>query len=126
MKGVHELSIAVNLVEIATEQIERLALGPVEAVHLRLGRLSGVVPDALLFSFDVATQGSALEGARLVIQTMPIVVRCPRCDAERELPGDEAALSDLRHSDAAGPARSRHRAVRAGGTYRCARRVIAD
>ena len=83
----HELSIAVNLVEIATERIERLALGPVEAVHLRLGRLSGVVPDALLFSFDVATQGSALEGARLVIQTMPIVVRCPRCDAERELPG---------------------------------------
>jgi hydrogenase nickel incorporation protein HypA/HybF len=81
----HELSIAVSLVEVAVEQIERLSLGPVEAVHLRLGRLSGVVADALLFSFDVATEGTALADSRLVIQDVPVAVHCPRCDAEREL-----------------------------------------
>jgi hydrogenase nickel incorporation protein HypA/HybF len=84
--AMHELSIALSLIEVATEQIARRNLAQVEVVHLRLGELSGVVADALLFSFDVATAGTALEGARLEIERVPVSVHCRRCDAERELP----------------------------------------
>ena len=45
----HELSIALGLVEAAQEEAERLH-ARVSAVHLRLGALSGVVPEALLSS----------------------------------------------------------------------------
>ena len=34
----------------------------VSAVHLRLGALSGVVKDALLFSYEVACQDTPLAG----------------------------------------------------------------
>ena len=82
----HELSIAVALVERACEKVAELGEARVEALHLKIGRLSGVVPDALLFSWDVATQGTALEGSKLCIVEVPLAIRCDRCDAEREPP----------------------------------------
>jgi len=57
----------------------------VNAVHLKLGRLSGVVKDALMFSYEVASEGTSVEGSRLIIDEVPIVVFCPACAANREL-----------------------------------------
>jgi len=82
----HELSIAVSLIDMAAEEAERLGVR-VEALHVRLGPLSGVVSDALLFSFDLAAEGTAIEGARLEIEDVPVVVFCPACNEERQLPG---------------------------------------
>lgn len=64
----HELSIALNIVEIATAEAARQGAARVDAVHLRLGALSGVVKDALLFSWDLACQETAVEGARLAVE----------------------------------------------------------
>lgn len=57
----------------------------IEAIHLKLGALAGVVKDALLFSYDVACEGTALAGSRLVIEEVPAVVYCAACQAERTL-----------------------------------------
>jgi hydrogenase nickel incorporation protein HypA/HybF len=84
---VHELSIAVSLVELASEKAAALEGQRVDAVHVRVGALSGVVKDALLFSFEVAAAGTPIAGARLVVEEVPLVVRCPRCAQERELDG---------------------------------------
>jgi hydrogenase nickel incorporation protein HypA/HybF len=81
----HELSIAVSLIDMATEEAERLGVR-VEALHLRLGALSGVVREALLFSFELAAEGTAVEGARLEIEEVPVMVFCPVCREERALP----------------------------------------
>jgi hydrogenase nickel incorporation protein HypA/HybF len=89
---VHELSIAVSLVDRACEESERRGGRRIEAIFLRLGPYSGVVEDALRFSWDLATAGGAAEGARLEIEHVPLVVHCPRCDADREPPG----VHDLR------------------------------
>lgn len=83
----HELSIAVSLVEVAAEQAAALGDVRVEALHVRLGALSGVVKESLLFCFDAAARGTALEGARLEIEEVPVAALCPRCGEERELPG---------------------------------------
>jgi len=82
----HELSIAISLIEMASEEAERLGVR-VAALNVRLGPLSGVVREALLFSFDLAAEGTAVEGARLEIEEVPVVVFCPACAAERPLPG---------------------------------------
>lgn len=79
----HELSIAMSIVEMATEEAERLGAARVEAVHLKLGPLSGVVPRALLASYDLACAATPLEGSRLVIEDVPIVIRCASCEGER-------------------------------------------
>jgi hydrogenase nickel incorporation protein HypA/HybF len=64
----HELSIAMSIVDMATEEAERRGATHVDAVHLRLGRLSGVVAKALLASYDLACESTTLEGSRLVIE----------------------------------------------------------
>ena len=80
----HELSLALSLVDAAQEEGARQA-GRICAVHLRLGRLSGVVKEALLASYEMAAAQTPLEGSRLVIEEVPVVVHCARCEAERVL-----------------------------------------
>src|SRR6185436_4996965 len=81
----HELSIALSMIEMATEEAERRGAARVTALYLKLGPLSGVVKDALLFSYEVASNGTPLEGSRLVIEDVPVVVYCSECQAQRRL-----------------------------------------
>ena len=80
----HELSIAMGIVEAATEEAQRRGL-QVSAVHLRLGALSGVVKDALLFSYEMACQDTPLQGSKLMIEDVPVVIFCPQCRKRRKL-----------------------------------------
>jgi hydrogenase nickel incorporation protein HypA/HybF len=79
----HELSIAMGIVEMAEEEAERRGGLHIVAVHLRLGQLSGVVKDALLASYQMASEDTVLKGSRLVVQEVPVVLYCPQCDAQR-------------------------------------------
>lgn len=81
----HELSIAMSMMDLVAEEAARRGGAQVHAIHLRLGLLSGVVKEALLFSYQVASQGTALADSRLVIEEVPVVVNCPDCRAERTL-----------------------------------------
>jgi hydrogenase nickel incorporation protein HypA/HybF len=78
----HELSIALSIVEMAGEESERQG-AKVNAVHLKLGPLSGVVKTALESAFGLACEGTTLEGSLLVVEEVPIVGYCPKCLAER-------------------------------------------
>ena len=80
----HELSIAMGIVEAATDEAQKRGVR-VTAVHLRLGQLSGVVKDALLFSYDVACEDTALAGSKLIVEDVPVVIFCPQCREERTL-----------------------------------------
>jgi hydrogenase nickel incorporation protein HypA/HybF len=81
----HELSIAMGIVDAALEEAERRGGLRVNVVHFRLGALSGVVKDALLFSYEMACQDTALEGSRLIVEDVPVVVFCPQCQQGRSL-----------------------------------------
>jgi Zn finger protein HypA/HybF involved in hydrogenase expression len=63
----HELSIAVRIVEIAEEELARHGGGRVRAIHLQLGPRACVAREALLFSFGCASEGTAVEGSSLVV-----------------------------------------------------------
>lgn len=79
----HELSVALSIIEGVEEELKRQGDCSVAVVHLRLGPLSGVVKDALTFSYDLACEGTRLEGSKLEIQELPIVLYCPNCGEER-------------------------------------------
>ena len=81
----HELSIALNMVDIAAETVRKNGGGRVAALYMKLGMLSGVAKDALLFSWQLACADTALEGSRLVIEEIPVVGRCPVCEADGKL-----------------------------------------
>src|ERR1700676_1151306 len=79
----HELSIAMSIVEMAQEEAESRGPVQVQAVHLRLGKLSGVVREALLSSYEMACQATPLEGSQLLIEEIPVEVFCPKCEVPR-------------------------------------------
>ncbi|MCC6927481.1 MAG: hydrogenase maturation nickel metallochaperone HypA [Gemmatimonadaceae bacterium] len=83
----HELSLAQGIVEQATAAAREANAERVVAVQLKVGRLAGVEPGALRFCYDAATQGTFLEGSRLEIVDVPLVVWCAHCLTTVELPG---------------------------------------
>jgi hydrogenase nickel incorporation protein HypA/HybF len=68
---------------------------------LRLGVFSGVEKDALLFVYPFAAQGTLLEGSRLVISDVPLVVHCHACALDVML--DSVQLFRCPHCGAATP-----------------------
>ncbi len=80
----HELSIAEAIADIAT----RHAAGRrVVKVEVRVGHLRQVVPDSLDFAFGLVTQGTALDGAELVVEHVPAAGRCRDCGAKSVMEG---------------------------------------
>jgi len=80
----HELSIAMSIVELAEEEAARRGV-QVNAVHLKLGTLSGVAKEALLSCYEMACENTRLQGSRLLVEDVSIVIFCPRCQAQRPL-----------------------------------------
>jgi hydrogenase nickel incorporation protein HypA/HybF len=79
----HELSIAMSIVEMAQEEAERHGQAQVQAVYLRLGKLSGVVKEALLSSYQMACEDTSLAGSQLLIEEIAVEVFCPQCQLPR-------------------------------------------
>ena len=79
----HELSIALSIVDMIEEEADRLGGRHVQAVHLRIGRLSGVVQEALVAAYELACERTRLAGSRLVIEDVPVVAHCASCGAPR-------------------------------------------
>ena len=73
-----------SIVDAALDESQRRGV-QVSAVHLRLGALSGVVKDALLFSYEVACQDTPLQGSQLIVEELPVIVFCPQCQSEQVL-----------------------------------------
>jgi hydrogenase nickel incorporation protein HypA/HybF len=76
---VHELALVQNVVDTVCA---RVGDRRVVRVRLRVGALVAVMPDALNFCFDVATQSTSLEGASLEIEVLDAKARCDDCDTE--------------------------------------------
>jgi len=79
----HELSIALSILDLATEEAQKHGSVRVLEIHLKLGRLSGVVKEALLSAYELARENTPLEEAQLIIEEVPVQVFCPACRATR-------------------------------------------
>lgn len=93
--GVHELALTQSVVDLITE---RLGPARITAVHLEVGRLSGVLPDAVRFCFGMVTEGTALAGARLDISEPAGRAHCRDCGAEFDAT-DPLVLCDCGSAD---------------------------
>lgn len=58
---------------------------PVTRVHLRVGHLRQVVPEALDLAWTAVTVGTPLDGAVLEVEAVPAVLRCRACGADTAL-----------------------------------------
>jgi hydrogenase nickel incorporation protein HypA/HybF len=72
----HELSLAQALVETIIGVLAENGAKQATRVVLAVGAMSGAVPDALEFAFEIASKNTPAEGAKLEIQSIPLKVRC--------------------------------------------------
>jgi hydrogenase nickel incorporation protein HypA/HybF len=81
----HEMSIALSILDVAQEEAERRG-ARVAAIHLKLGPHCGVVKEALLSAYDLARESTPLAGANLVIEDVALTAWCPSCGCARTIP----------------------------------------
>ncbi|MDM9383912.1 hydrogenase maturation nickel metallochaperone HypA [Chlorogloeopsis sp. ULAP01] len=74
----HELGITQNIIAIVSEHAQG---SKVQRVLLEIGKLSAIMPDAIQFCFDICSQGTVLEGAKLEIIETPGLGKCRECGA---------------------------------------------
>jgi hydrogenase nickel incorporation protein HypA/HybF len=76
----HEFTIALNIIDIATEQALQHDAKVIREVEIEIGKASGVVPEALEFALESAMKNTMLENASFVIHEIPVIARCQSCD----------------------------------------------
>jgi hydrogenase nickel incorporation protein HypA/HybF len=81
----HELSIAAGIVDAVTESVAAYPGARVKEVRLRVGALASVIEDSLQFCWGITIEGTPLEGSKLVVNIMPVVVHCRNCGRDGEL-----------------------------------------
>lgn len=78
----HEVGLMQTALELAAEQTRRQGASAIHRIRLRVGNLSGAVPEALEFAFEAISQGTLAEGAQLEIERVAVVCHCETCDRE--------------------------------------------
>ena len=85
---VHELSLCGSIGSI----VERHAAGrPVSVIHVQIGQLRQVVPDTLVYCWELVSEGTQLAGSRIDVEAVPARIRCRACDQVTEV-GDLPVL----------------------------------
>jgi hydrogenase nickel incorporation protein HypA/HybF len=82
VEPMHELSIMQSALSLALDQARQAGAVRVHTIRLRIGALSGVVPDALEFAFEALTPGTLAEGSQLAIEHVPARFWCATCTRE--------------------------------------------
>lgn len=83
----HELSIAQEIIGIVQENLPKQNGHAVKTVKLKIGKLTNILPDSLEFCFDALIPSTPLNGAKLVIQHVPVTIHCTQCERENEIEG---------------------------------------
>ena len=78
----HELSIAISIIDICKEETEKAGAKIVTNVELEIGSMSGVEIEALEFAWEAATRNSVAEGSELIINRVEARARCRECGHE--------------------------------------------
>jgi hydrogenase nickel incorporation protein HypA/HybF len=79
----HEVGIINDILDIATDAARESGASHITAVRVKVGELSGVVPDALSFAFEVVAESTIAAGASLIIEPIPAACSCTLCGMER-------------------------------------------
>lgn len=78
----HEVSIALSLLEIVEDKCRREGCQSVESVRVRIGKASGILPDSLAFAFEIVKKDTIARDAKLIIDLVPLGGLCSKCGSQ--------------------------------------------
>jgi len=87
----HELSVTTNLLNLALRHAGEAHARRITGLHLVVGQLSSMVDDSVAFYWDIISQDTIAQGARLDFRRIPALFRCGGCGLEYEMPAETFA-----------------------------------
>jgi hydrogenase nickel incorporation protein HypA/HybF len=75
----HEVGIMEQLLAIALDHAQQEGASEIHTIKVKVGDLSGVVPEALTFAFDVTAKGTSAESATFQVERVPAQCYCATC-----------------------------------------------
>ena len=78
----NELSIVQDLLKDIQHESKKHGVSCVSRVHVRIGSLCTIVPEALTLAFETVSEGTVAEGAELNIGVVPARGRCHKCNID--------------------------------------------
>ena len=80
----HELATTRNLISLCEERAESDHFERVKEIRLKVGEMSGIVPQCLEEFFPFASKDTLCEGAKLVLESVPAAFSCLDCGTVTE------------------------------------------
>lgn len=93
----HELSVCLSMMDQVTAIAAQHHAKAVSIVRIQLGPLSGVEPQLLMQAFPMASAGTVADGAHLVVEALPVRIRCQRCHADSAAEPNRLVCSECGH-----------------------------
>ena len=81
----HELAITEGIMEAALPEAVKHGAKRILEIRLRIGELSGVIPDCIEEYFNIISKGTIAEGAKIVTTRIPVAITCPDCGFEGDI-----------------------------------------
>lgn len=85
----HELPVIQSILDIVLNHARMNHVTRVHSISLAIGELSDLQDEWLQRYFDYISKGTLAEGARLVIERTPVVLKCGQCAKEISLKQSE-------------------------------------
>ena len=84
----HEMAVAENLLELALKEARSRGCDRLLTLTVQYGQISGIMPDALRLAFQILVSDTAHAAAELILEELPLRLRCPFCQHRFEPGGD--------------------------------------
>ncbi|WP_010233939.1 hydrogenase maturation nickel metallochaperone HypA [Clostridium arbusti] len=81
----HEVSIMQNSIKIVLEKAKENNLNNISKITIKIGELSGVMSDSLIFAFNSLSKGTIAEGAKFLIEKVDATAMCDDCGITFEI-----------------------------------------
>jgi hydrogenase nickel incorporation protein HypA/HybF len=81
----HEMSIAMNIIDIACKEAKKDGASSISSIELDVGKLSGVMIDSLNFCYESVCKGTLAENSTLSINEVPARANCKKCNCSFEI-----------------------------------------
>lgn len=75
----HELALTRSVVQTVTEEAEKAGASRVRAIYLTIGYARDIVDELFEGCFEFLARDTVAQGAELVIERVPLMVRCKDC-----------------------------------------------
>lgn len=78
----HELAITEGIMDAALPAAKEAGAKKILEIRLKIGELSGVMPECIQEYFDIISKGTIAQDAKLIVEKIPITIHCNKCGYE--------------------------------------------